>query len=113
MATTASRQSPSRAGTAVAAASLLTTLVTGLACTGPLLAIVLGVSGLGFLTRYAHLQAPATVATAALLGLGFVLLYRRRACPTEPRRWPRVLLWTATALAVAMNVFEYVILPRL
>jgi hypothetical protein len=98
------------------AGGLLTTLATGAACVGPLLAILLGVGGFGWLTRYAHLRVPASVATAVLLAAGFYQLYRRTpvACRRTPaQRRARALLWSATAVALAINLFEYVIFPRL
>lgn len=107
-----------RVGVATGVVGLLTTVATGLACVGPFVAILLGVGGFGWLTRYAHLRVPATLLTIAVLGYGFYRLYgkRARSCSTRARttqRLGRVLLWTATVLAVGINVFEYVVLPRL
>ncbi len=103
-----------RLGGAAAVAGMAAAVVTGAACIGPMLGIVLGIGGLGWLARYAHLQLPATVLTAVLLAAGFYLLYRRRDCDCTPaRRGARALLWTATGLAVAINAFEYLILPNL
>jgi hypothetical protein len=54
------------------------------------------------------------VLTVVLLAAGFYLLYVRRDCGcTAARRGARVLLWVATAVAVAINAFEYLILPTL
>lgn len=107
-----------RVGVATGVLGLLTTVATGAACVGPFIAILLGVGGFGWLTRYAHLRVPATLLTVAVLAYGFFRLYGKRArtC-SSPRpataRIGRVLLWTATVLAVGINVFEYVVLPRL
>jgi hypothetical protein len=79
-----------------------------------MLGIAFGIGGLGWLVRYAHLQLPASVLTVVLLAAGFYLLYVRRDCGcTTARRSARTLLWVATAVAVAINVFEYLILPTL
>jgi hypothetical protein len=105
-----------KVGVATGLLGLVTTVATGLACVGPFVAILLGVGGFGWLTRYAHLRVPATLLTVAVLAYGFFHMYgkRSRACPASTSaRIGRVLLWTATVLAVGVNVFEYVVLPRL
>ncbi|MCB1915974.1 MAG: hypothetical protein KDG52_09685 [Rhodocyclaceae bacterium] len=104
---------PSRAGAAAALAGMATAVVTGAACIGPMIGIAFGIGGLGWLARYAHLQLPATLLTIALLALGFRLLYRRRDCGGTGRRRARTLLWVAVVFAVAINAFEYVVLPAL
>lgn len=100
-----------------AAGGLLATLATGAACVGPLLAVALGVGGFGWLTRYAHLRVPATIATATMLAVGFYVVHvrsRRPACARRTRsRLGPLLLWIATTLAVAVNLFEYLVFPRL
>lgn len=102
---------------ALAATSLLATIGTGLACTGPLIAILFGVGGFGWLTRYTYLQLPASLATGAMLLLGFYWLYGRRSLSCNnnalTNRIAKPVLWTATILAVGLNVFEYWILPQL
>ena len=103
----------SRAGVAAALAGMAAALVTGAACIGPMIGITLGIGGLGWLARYAHLQLPATVLTVALLALAFHQLYRRRACSGAAPRRARRVLWVAVAFAVAINAFEYLILPTL
>jgi hypothetical protein len=98
---------------AAATGGLAATVLTGIACVGPLVAILLGVGGFGWLTRYAWLRVPASLTTAALLAAGFYWVYFR-GCPRDAKaRLARGALWTATLLAVALNVFEYVIFPRL
>lgn len=103
---------------AAAAGGLLATVATGLACVGPLVAILLGIGGLGWLTQYAYLRVPASIVTGVLLAAGFYWAYRRPRgtdCKkrTRSRAIGRAILWAATALALAVNVFEYVIFPRL
>lgn len=107
-----------KVGVATGLLGLLTTAATGIACVGPFVAILLGVGGFGWLTQYAHLRVPATLLTVAVLAFGFVRMYgkRSRDCASRPStsaRIGRVLLWTATVLAVGVNLFEYVVLPRL
>lgn len=111
-------QGDTKVGVATGALGLLTAAATGIACVGPFVAILLGVGGFGWLTRYAHLRVPATLLTVAVLAFGFYRVYGKanRACASRPSataRLGRVLLWTATVLAVGINVFEYVVLPRL
>ena len=100
-------------GALAACGGFLATCVTAAVCALPLAAIGLGVGGLGWLTRYVHLRVPATLATAALLLLGFHLVYRRGAiCRDDARRrTTKTILWAATAFAVAINAFEFLILP--
>jgi hypothetical protein len=98
---------------------LAATLVTAMACVGPLVAIVLGIGGFGWLTRYAYLRVPATAATAVLLLVGFYLAYTRRVASCGDARKRRALrvaraaLWLAAVVAVVTNVFEYLIFPNL
>lgn len=103
------------AAIAAAFGGLAATIVTGVACVGPLVAILLGIGGFGWLTQYGFLRVPATVATALFLAFGFYFVYvRNKACArTRKGRLSRVILWSATALAVAVNTFEYFILPNL
>jgi hypothetical protein len=97
-----------------AAAGIVAAIVTGAACIGPMIGIAFGIGGLGWLAQYAHLQVPASLLTVLLLAVGFHLLYRRRDCAcTAARRNARALLWLATVSAVAINAYEYLILPRL
>jgi hypothetical protein len=102
-------------GAVAACGSFLATCVTAAVCALPLAAIGLGVGGLGWLTQYMHLRVPAALATAALLLLGFHLVYRLgAACGNDMRRrTAKTLLWSATAFAVAINTFEFLILPVL
>jgi hypothetical protein len=103
-----------RLGGAAAIAGIAAAVTTGAACIGPLLGIAFGLGGLGWLARYAHLQVPASLLTIVLLAAGFYLLYLRRDCACSAAgRGARALLWVATAVAVAINLFEYLILPTL
>lgn len=100
-------------GAVAACGGFLATCVTAAVCALPLAAIGLGIGGLGWLTQYVHLRVPAALATAALLMLGFHLVYRLGAdCRNDVRRrTAKTILWGATAFAVAINTFEFLILP--
>jgi hypothetical protein len=100
-------------GALAAFGGFVATCVTAAVCALPLAAIGLGVGGLGWLTQYLHLRVPAALATAALLGLGFHLVYRRGAAcqPGARRRTAKALLWAATAFAAAIHGFEFLVLP--
>jgi mercuric ion transport protein len=108
-----------KAAMAAVAGGLVATIATAAACVGPLVAILMGVGGLGWLTQYAYLRVPASLATAGLLAFGFYWVYRKpktEDCAQKQSSKKSLiagLLWTATALAVAVNVFEYVIFPNL
>jgi len=105
-----------RAALAAATGGLLATSITAVACVGPLVAILLGIGGFGWLTQYAHLRVPASLATLAVLALGFWWVYPRPSSCAQNRcrsKLSRVVLWSATVLAVAVNVFEYIVFPRL
>jgi hypothetical protein len=103
-----------RLGALAARGGLLISFATGLVCAAPLAAIALGVGGLGWLTQYVHLRVPAMLATAAVLLLGYVLVHRHgAACRNDGRRRAKVWLWFATAFTVAVNAFEFLILPAL
>lgn len=92
------------AGGGVAAA-----FASALCCAGPLLAVAAGMSGAGIASTFEPLRPYFLGATAVLLATGFGLLRRkeRKACePGMPcanpavRRRTRIMLWTATIIAV-------------
>lgn len=102
-----------------AAGGLVAAIATAGACVGPLVAILLGVGGLGWLTRYADLRVPASIATGSLLAFGFYRVHWRPGAGRCARAWSSKkkvaagLLWTATVVAVAVNLFEYLVFPHL
>jgi len=102
-----------RAGRIASLASVLTTLVTGAACLGPMLGIVLGVSVLGGLSRYAPLQLPATLMTLALLLLGYWGAFHRAGGDRCAHRRNQHVFYAATAFALVVNGVEYLLFPRL
>jgi hypothetical protein len=101
----------SKSSIALALGSCLGSFVTAAVCLGPLAGILLGVGGLGWLTQYASLRTPATVATFVLLALGYRKVQRIACAPG--RRRARVVLLTASALAIVVNAVEYFVLPNL
>ncbi|MDX1458812.1 MAG: hypothetical protein R3276_14570 [Marinobacter sp.] len=107
--------SPARQVMMAGFCGLGSTLVTGLACLVPMVGIVLGVSGLGWLSQYTYLRLPATVLTVVCLFAGFTVLYRQRdRCPgSSSLRLAKTVFWTAVALAVVVNTTEYIVLPLL
>jgi mercuric ion transport protein len=97
-----------------AAGGVVAALASALCCVGPLVALVLGVSGAGLANTFEPLRPYFMGVAAASLGGGFLLLRReeRRACEPDrlcasptARRWMRAALWTGTALAVVFVTF--------
>ena len=89
-------------------------LGSALCCAGPLIAVVAGVSGAGLASTFDPLRPWFLGATAAFLLLGFWMVDReeRKACtPGRPcadprtRRRMKIMLWTATVLAVLFATF--------
>ena len=91
---------------------LLATLVTGAACVGPLIAITLGIGGLGWLTRYAVYREEATVATALLLAYGFFTVYRRpTACGSVATSAPATVAVPSSTSSNVVRIDTAVVLP--
>ncbi len=87
---------------------------SALCCAGPIVAVLIGVSGAGLSTTFEPLRPYFLGGTAAFLVLGFVLVDREernacepgRACANpEVRRRTKVILWTATILAVIFATY--------
>jgi hypothetical protein len=106
---------PLHLGTLAAGGGFLAGCVTAAVCALPLLAIGLGIGGLGWLTQYLYLRVPASLAAAGLLMLGFHFVYRRGAGCRHPgrQRLAKMMLWASTVFAVGINTFEFLILPNL
>ncbi|RMG10140.1 MAG: hypothetical protein D6731_18040 [Planctomycetota bacterium] len=104
-----------RGGALATAGAVLSAALSSACCWLPLLLVGLGVSASGLAGALEAYRPVLLVATAILLGLGFYQSYLRpkRCAPGEacaapsPRlqRWNRILLWVATALAVAFAAF--------
>lgn len=104
-----------KAGLLTGVGSLIASFIAGLACVGPMLGILLGIGGLGWLSRYSYLTMPASIASLVLLAGAIYFARRRKCCPASKRkhRLNQFTLATITLLVVAINVFEFLILPNL
>ncbi len=89
---------------------------SALCCAGPLVAVVLGLSGAGLAATFEPLRPYFVAGTTLFLGLGFVAVRReeRKACePDQPcaspaiRRRMKRLLWMATTIAVPLVTFPW------
>ena len=87
---------------------------SALCCAGPLLAVSVGVSGAGLSATFEPLRPYFLIATSAMLGAGFYMVYRedQMACQpgkicSEPkvRRRMRNLLWMATGIAMIFGTY--------
>ncbi len=89
---------------------------SALCCAGPLVAVLLGLSGAGLAATFEPLRPYFVTATVLCLALGFVVVRRedRKACkPGTPcaspaarqrmKRW----LWIATAVALSLVTFPW------
>lgn len=79
----------------------------GLCCGVPWAVALLGVSGAIAFARLAFLLPYALVGAVLFLALGFWLAYRTPACaddacPSQPRRLLRSVVWIAAVLVVGM-----------
>lgn len=101
-------------GATTAAGGIVAAVASALCCAGPVVAVAIGVSGAGLATTFEPLRPYFLGATALFLTGGFYLLHReeQRACEpgkacAEPRvrRRMKILLWTATAIAVLAATF--------
>ena len=86
---------------------------SALCCAGPVVTVSLGVSGAG-LAAFEPYRPYFLALTAGFLLLGFWLLHREEKAACEPgkpcadpavRRRMKIMLWTATAVAVLFATF--------
>lgn len=89
-------------------------LASALCCAGPVVAVMIGVSGAGLASTFEPLRPWLLGATAGFLLMGFWMVDReeKKACePGRPcaepraRRRMKTVLWVATAAAVALATF--------
>jgi len=102
-------------GVFAAMASVIAAAVAGIACIGPLVGILLGIGGMGWLSQYNYLSLPASIVSLALLVLA-VFIYFKRTASCASRRKHRInqLLLSVSAMAViGINGFEFIVLPNL
>lgn len=105
-------------GKTLLAAGVSVTAAVGsaLCCAGPLVAVLLGLSGAGLATTFEPMRPYFVAGTVLSLGAGFVTLRREERNACEPGRLcasPRVrrrmkwALWSATAIAVPLLTFPW------
>lgn len=88
--------------------SLVASLVAMTACLGPIILVVFGVGGAGFLVRYAQYKPYFILLTAIFLGLGFYITYRKKSadaaafdpCIAQSLRRNKIVLWIASGLVI-------------
>ena len=88
--------------------------LASLCCVGPLVFVAFGV-GAGLASTFEPLRPLFTLITVVLLALGFYVVYRRPVAPVcapgdacavpRDRTRDRLLLWVATAVALAFLTF--------
>lgn len=121
----APRATAQRGQLAAEIAAVASAVLASLCCIGPVLFVTLGV-GAGLASRFEPLRPLFAVLTLALLGVGFYTVYGRRpatgaatnhpigdascaidaTCTVAQRRTrDKVLVWSATVLAVIMLTF--------
>ncbi|MDZ4863513.1 MAG: mercuric transporter MerT family protein [Gemmatimonadota bacterium] len=91
-------------------------VASALCCAGPLVAVLLGLSGAGLSATFEPLRPFFLVGAAVSLGSGFAWLRREDANACEPgktcadpriRRRMRVALWVATVVALVFVSFPW------
>ena len=93
------------------AAGVLAAIFGSLCCVGPIFFVTFGV-GAGLGSTFEPLRPFFTALMVLGLGLGFFTVYRRRTVACGPgqvceRPRDKILLWSATALAVLFWSFNY------
>lgn len=97
------------------AAGVLAAIFGSLCCVGPILFVTFGI-GAGLGSTFEPLRPIFSVLMVLGLGFGFFTVYGRRAAACGPdetcerprnRHRDRILLWSATALAVLFWSFNY------
>lgn len=102
--------------------SIVSAFIASACCVGPLVFALLGLGGAGLLVKFEPYRPLFIAVTAALLGTGFYLTYRKPrtavaegtdgpacACPApRTNRAGRVMLWVATVLVVLFLAFPYI-----
>lgn len=111
-----------RLSAAASLGSIVSAFIASACCVGPLVFALLGLGGAGLLVKFEPYRPYLIVLTAALLGTGFYLTYRKPraavvegaegdacACPApRTNRAGRVMLWVATVLVAVFLAFPYI-----
>lgn len=113
---------PARRGLLASLGAVGAAFLASLCCIGPVLFVTLGV-GAGLASAFEPLRPVFTIATVALLAVGFYVVYGKRpataaatdadpacapdgSCAVPPRRTrDKALLWTATVAALVLLTF--------
>ena len=108
-------QSLTKAGLAV---SVVTAVAASICCIGPIAAAFLGLTSFAALVKYEPLRPIFTAITGAFLAGSFFLAYRKppaESCepgsicathgPTTVQKINRIVLWTVTAIVLAVLTF--------
>jgi mercuric ion transport protein len=95
-------------------ASVVSAIAASACCIGPLIAVLLGVSGFAAAGVLAKWRPVLLLVTVGLLGVAWYLTYRKpkeacadgSVCATKPvAKWNKVVLWFATVFVVATAAF--------
>lgn len=97
--------------------SVITAFLASVCCIGPLILVFLGVGGLGFFTQFERYRPFFIGLTFIFLGGAFYLTYRRKtACNPGDAckrggvgRLQKIVLWTATGVALVFIGFPYLV----
>lgn len=92
------------------AGSVLAAFLASACCIGPVVFGLLGLTGVGFIAKFEAYRPYLIIVTVVLLAIGFYFTYRKKAdCEPDsicanPRadRINKVVLWSVTAIAVAL-----------
>lgn len=90
--------------------SVISGLVASLCCIGPLVFVILGLSGAAFFAKLEQFRWLFGVVALGFLALGFFFVYRKKeecapgtSCAISPRKRKlnKIILWIATILLIA------------
>lgn len=111
-------QKEGRLARAGMAASVAAAVGASVCCIGPVVAAMFGVTSLAALVKYEPLRPLFAIVTLAALSVAFYMTYRKRpvetcapdsVCATRGvdrvQRFNRIMLWTATAVALVVLTF--------
>jgi mercuric ion transport protein len=98
--------------------SVISGFLASLCCIGPLVFVVLGLSGVAFFAKLEQYRLPFGAVAVGLLALGFFFTYRRNgecapgsSCTVNPgrKRLNKIMLWIATVLVVGFLLSPYIL----
>ena len=88
--------------------SVVSGLIASLCCVGPLIFVILGLSGAAFFTQFERYRLLFVIVAFSFLALGFFFAYREEECAPgtsctinpKRRRLHRIILWIAAILVI-------------